>query len=392
MHKGLFALALGGLCIGVTEFVTMGILPDLAYALHISIPHAGYLIAAYAFGVVVGAPTIVIFVNRYSQRNILIILMAAIAIFNLCTAISSNYYIILLTRFLSGLPHGAFFGIGAVVASKLGAANKKTQSIAIMFAGLTAAIMLCAPIGTFIGHHYSWRYSYFIVVALALLTIYAIYRFIPQVPGNKSANIKQSLLFLTHINSWLIILIIAIGNGGLFAWLSYIAPMLIHITHINANNIVYFMILAGTGMFIGNILGGMVADRYSPAIAVGYTFIVMTLLLIMIFFTAKFFIATIIITFITGMVAFAVTAPLQILIMQSAGSSAESFASAISQACFNIGNALGASLGGIPLLYGLSYDTPELVGAGMTGCGILLILIFIAKNSHYFIRSQPIKP
>jgi DHA1 family arabinose polymer transporter-like MFS transporter len=380
MKKSLLALMFGGLGIGITEFVMMGLLPDLALNLKISIPQAGYLIAIYAMGVVIGAPLLILATGKYPPKKLLIFLMVLFTVFNASSAFAPDYHLLLLTRFLSGLPHGAFFGVGAVVASRIAEKGKESQAISIMFAGLTFANLAGVPLGTFIGHNYLWRYTFILIALVGIITIASLKAWLPVLKATESKNLKDELAFFSHIDSWLIILIIAIGTGGLFSWISYIAPLLTEVTHFNANLIPYIMALAGLGMVVGNIMGGKLADKYSPVNAVMVLLFVMTVSLVVIHFTAQYKILSLIMTFVTGATSFAIVSPIQMLMINSSKGS-EMLASSISQACFNIGNALGAFLGGLPIVFGFAYNTPELVGATMTCLGAMIVGLLIIKTS-----------
>lgn len=225
MKKSLIALSLGGLTIGITEFVMMGLLPDIASDMKVSIPVAGYLISAYALGVVIGAPLLVIAGRNYAPKKMLLILALMLAVFNALSIIAPNYNVLFASRFLSGLPHGAFFGVGAVVASRLADKGKEAQAISIMFAGLTIANLIGVPIGTYIGHHFIWRYTFVLIALVGLLTLLAIYFWMPNLEKGESVNMKTQLQFFKRTEAWLIIGITAIGFGGLFAWISYIAQI-----------------------------------------------------------------------------------------------------------------------------------------------------------------------
>ena len=382
MNKGLFALMLGGLGIGITEFVMMGLLPDLSSNLSISIPDAGHLIAAYAIGVVIGAPLLILCTSKFPPKKLLLFLMMIFTIFNASSAIVSNYHLLILTRFLSGLPHGAFFGVGAVVASRIAIKGKEAQAISIMFAGLTIANLVGVPLGTYIGHNYSWRYTFILIAVVGILTILALHLWMPKLESTKNIKIKNELSFFYSINSWLIILIISIGTGGLFSWISYIAPLLTNVTHFSSNSIPYIMALAGLGMVIGNIFGGKLADKYSPQRATGLLLVVMTISLILIHFTAQYKLLTLVMTFVTGAISFALVSPIQMLMIDSSKDSSEMLASSVSQACFNIGNALGAFFGGLPIVFGFNYNYPELVGATMTFIGTLIVAALVIKSSR----------
>ena len=378
MNKKIVSLTLGGLGIGITEFVIMGLLPDIASSLHVSIPQAGHFIAAYALGVVVGAPLLVAFSGKIPPKKLLMLLMVMFTVFNLSSAFATNYYALILTRFLSGLPHGAFFGVGAVVASRIAEKGKESQAISQMFAGLTLANLLGVPIGTYIGHNFSWHYTFILIGIVGIITIFSIKAWLPELEQKEARSIKSEFSYLKHLNSWLIIAIIAIGTGGLFCWISYIAPLFIHVTNFEANDVSYLMAFAGLGMFVGNFFGGKLADKFRPVPATLLVFIGMMLSLILVHFTAEYKIATVIMTFITGMMAFACIAPIQILVITSAKNS-EMLAAAVSQASFNMANALGAFLGGLPLIYGFGYTSPEFVGVGMVFIGVLLTLLLMKR-------------
>jgi len=387
MKKSLYALTLGGLGIGITEFVMMGLLPDIAKDLSITIPQAGHLISAYALGVVIGAPLLVAMAGKYPPRNILIFLMVIFTVFNGLSAFAPGYTSLFISRLLAGLPHGAFFGVGSVVASRLAVKGKEAQAISVMFAGLTLANVAGVPLGTYIGHHYSWRYSFAIIVLVGLITIFALKYWMPNLPANKNSNIKNELKFFKSSESWLIVLMIAIGTGGLFAWISYIAPLMTEVSGFSANSITYILILAGLGMMLGNFIGGKLADTFSPAKASLYLLLTMTVSLVIVHYVSYNPILSLIMTFVTGAVAFALASPIQMLMINTAKGS-EMLGAAVSQASFNIGNALGAFFGGLPLAAGYDYTSPQWVGALMALIGAFIAWIIITKNKSKKIALQ----
>ena len=389
MKKSLISLSLGGLTIGITEFVMMGILPDVASDLKVSIPIAGYLISAYALGVVIGAPLLVIIARNYPPKKTLLILAAMLAFFNSLSIIVPNYAFFILTRLLSGLPHGAFFGVGAVVASRLAEKGKEAQAISIMFAGLTIANLIGVPIGTYIGHHLSWRYTFILIGFFGILTFISLYFWMPNLSSNDRVSMKKQMQLFKKIEAWLVILITAIGVGGLFCWISYIAPLLTDISGFNAADVPYIMILAGAGMVVGNIIGGKLADTFLPEITLITLFLLMALDLAMVFLFSYNQYVSLFLVFSTGCVSFTFIASIQMLMIQIAVG-AEMIASAAIQASFNIGNALGAFLGGLPLIAGFSYASPNLVGIGMSLMGVVFTVILVQRR-RTLLKLQTIK-
>jgi DHA1 family arabinose polymer transporter-like MFS transporter len=382
MKKSLLTLTLGGLGIGITEFVMMGLLPDIAKDLSITIPQAGHLISAYALGVVIGAPLLIVIAGSYPPKKILIALMIMFTAFNALSAFAPGYHTLFIARLLAGLPHGAFFGVGSVVASKIAEKGKEAQAVSLMFAGLTIANIAGVPLGTYIGHHFLWRYTFVIVVIVGLITLFSLKAWLPALPATKDRNLKQELEFFKRPEAWLIILMIAIGTGGLFSWYSYIAPLLTEVSAFSADSITYILVLAGLGMFVGNLVGGKLADRFSPANACIVLLLIMAVTLVIVHYISGNQVLSLVMTFITGAVAFALASPIQMLMINTAKGS-EMLAASVSQASFNIGNALGAFLGGLPLAAGYDYTSPVFVGTlmALTGAGFAWMLIIRNKKT-----------
>lgn len=378
MTKQLFPLALGGLAIGTTEFVIMGLLPDIANSIDVSIPIAGHLISAYALGVVIGAPILVALSAKFPPKYILISLMILFTIFNAFSIIAPDYNTLLISRFLSGLPHGAFFGVATVVASKLAKEGKAAQAIASIFTGLTLANLIMVPFVTFLGHNFHWRYAFGIVSFLGLLTILFLYLYLPHLKALRSVTFKEELIFFKTIKAWHILAIVSVGFGGLFAWFSYIAPLLINISGFDIDNVSYLMVVAGAGMVVGNIFGGYLADKTNPVKASILLLSLMVISLILVFFFSENKIISIILTFICGALAMSIGSPINMIMLKSAKHS-EMLAAAFIHAAFNVANSLGAFFGGIPLLFGLAFNYPSLVGAGMALIGVILCLMFYKR-------------
>ena len=357
----------------------MGLLPDIAADFGISIPEAGYMISAYALGVVIGAPLLVVASRRFAPKKVLWTLMVIFTVFNACSAFAPSSMTLLLARLLAGLPHGAFFGVGSVVASRLAEKGKEAQAISFMFAGLTIANLLTVPLGTYIGHHYSWRYTFGLIALIGLVTLLLIQLWLPALPANKEGNVRAELGFFKSKEAWLILLITAIGTGGLFAWISYIAPLMTEVSGFEADQVPYILILAGAGMVVGNLAGGRLADKIRPVIACLVLLLCMAFVLLMIYFSSENQVMSLLLTFLAGGLSLAIAAPIQILMINTARG-AEMLGAAATQAAFNIGNALGAFLGGIPIAMGYGYTSPELVGVLMASGGACFALLLIKRQ------------
>lgn len=376
MKKSLIALAIGGFGIGMTEFVIMGILPDVAAALDISIPKAGHFIAAYALGVVVGAPILTGIGGKYPAHKVLLLLMLWFTVFNTLSAFANDYWTLLTARFFSGLQHGAFFGIGAVVAGSLAKEGKAAQAIAVMFSGLTFANVLGVPLGTYLGHHFSWKIAFLIVGFIGILAMLSIYFWMPALPKSSKNGILKDLGLLKRKEPWLVILLTTIGTGGFFAWYSYIAPLIIEVAGFKETHVGYILVLAGVGMTVGNVLGAKVADRISPIRAVIFFLCLMVVALIANAMLAESKVALLLMTFIIGALAFSIASPVQ-MTMIKASKGSEMLGSSLNQSAFNMGNALGAYLGGVPIALGYGFASADLVGAAMALSGILIALYIV---------------
>lgn len=379
MKKGLIALAFGGLAIGMTEFTMMGILPDIAKDLSVSIPKAAHLIALYALGVVVGAPTLVLLSSKYPPKTVLMAFMVMFIIFNGLFSIAPNFLTLEISRFAAGLPHGAFFGVGSVVATNLAAKGKEAQAIATMFTGMTIANLVGVPLGTYVGHHFSWRLTYGIISLLGLITFLALLFWLPKIHTRNKQNLVAQLGYFKKWYAWLLIAVISIGTGGLFAWISYIAPLVTEVSGVPEGKVPFIMVLVGLGMFFGNLLGGKLADTFNPTKATILCFSSMAICLVVVHFTSHLNFMAYVMAFVTGMVSFTVGSPIQLMLIQSA-KGAETMAASAGQASFNLGNTLGAYFGGLPITYGLAYDTPVLVGCGMAIMGVILTVTYLKSQ------------
>jgi DHA1 family arabinose polymer transporter-like MFS transporter len=376
MKKSLLALAIGGFGIGMTEFVIMGILPDVALALDISIPQAGHFISAYALGVVVGAPILTGLGGKYPAHKVLLLLMLWFTIFNTASALANDYWTLLVARFLSGLQHGAFFGIGAVVAGTLAKKGKEAQAIAVMFSGLTFANVLGVPLGTYLGHNFSWKLAFLIVGVIGVLAMLSIYFWMPELPKASKRGILKDFGLLKRTEPWLVIILTTIGTGGFFAWYSYIAPLITDVAGFQENHVGYILVLAGVGMTVGNVIGAKVADRVSPIKAVIFFLILMVIALVVNTMVAENKTALLIMTFIIGALAFSLASPIQMTMIRSAKGS-EMLGSSLNQSAFNMGNASGAYLAGLPIAMGYGFTSADLVGAAMAAMGIIVAVSIV---------------
>ena len=380
MKKSLLALALGGLGIGITEFSMMGMLPDVAQSLQVSIPEAGYLITAYALGVVIGAPLLVVVMNRFSPLKTLIILMGLFTLFNGLSVVAPNYGLLLVSRFISGLPHGAFFGVGSVIASRLADPGKEAQAVATMYSGLTVANLFGVPLGTYIGHHFSWRYTFLLIVIVGILTMLALKLWMPKMKAAPKNNPWKDFGIFRNVNVWFMVLLFSVAPGALFAWISYIAPLMTEVSGIADKYLPYIMVLAGLGMFVGNLIGGKLTDAFSSANVVVAVLVVQILCMLVIYGLSDNVWVSLVMTFLTGVTTFALVPSLTLLLLNSVKSDAEMLVASLGPACFNIANALGAFLGGAPINQGYGYTSPALVGAVMAALGIVISLCYIQRS------------
>lgn len=371
IDKRIIPLAIGGLGIGTTEFTVMGLLPDIAKTLEITIPQAGHLISAYAMGVVIGAPLLIGYSVKYPPKKVLIAFMILFTLFNGLSAIAPNYGTMLIIRFMSGLPHGAFFGVGTVVAARMAGKGKEAFYISMMFTGLTVANLMMVPLVTYIGHTFHWRLYFAIVALIGVFALLFLKLWLPAMEANQNTHFLEELKFLKKKQSWLVLAITAIGFGGLFTWLSYITPLMTGISGVESSQMAYVMVLAGAGMVVGNLAGGIISDKLGPEKTCALLIFLMMISLVGVFLLSEHQNIAFILTFMCGALSMSIAAPINIMMMKAAPKS-EMMAAAFMQAGFNIANAMGAFFGGIPLEYGLPFNYPSLVGVGMTFIGFVI--------------------
>ena len=375
MKKSLIALAFGTLGLGIAEFVMMGILPDVAKDLGISIPVAGHFISAYALGVCVGAPVLIL-ARKHPLKHILLALVTLMMVGNTCAALAPNYWVLLLARFISGLPHGAYFGVTSIVAEKLADKGKGSEAVSIMIAGMTIANLFGVPLGTSLSNSISWRVTFLLVGCWGVIILYYIWRWVPHVEGLKDTGFKGQFRFLKTPAPWLILGATALGNGGVFCWYSYINPLLTEVSGFTAESITALMVLAGFGMVVGNLVSGRLSDRYTPG-KVGTTVQAMIcIVLLLIFFLSPYPWLSALLMCLCTAGLFAVSSPEQVLIIRVA-KGGEMLGAACVQVAFNLGNAIGAYVGGLAISGGYRY--PALAGVPFAMLGFILFLTFYKK-------------
>ena len=375
MKKSLIALAFGTLGLGIAEFVMMGILPDVAKDLGISIPTAGHFISAYALGVCVGAPVLTL-ARKYPLKHILLVLVTLIMIGNICAAMAPNYWVLLIARFISGLPHGAYFGVGSIVAERLADKGKGSEAVSIMIAGMTIANLFGVPLGTSLSTMLSWRVTFLLVGIWGIVILYYIWRWVPHVEGLEDTGFKGQFRFLRTPAPWLILGATALGNGGVFCWYSYINPMLTNVSGFSVESITPLMILAGFGMVMGNLISGRLSDRYTPGKVGTAAQALICIMFLLIFFLSPYKWAAALLMCLCTAGLFAVSSPEQILIIR-VSKGGEMLGAACVQVAFNLGNAIGAYAGGLAVNEGYRY--PALTGVPFALIGFTLFLIFYKK-------------
>lgn len=375
MKKSLIALAFGTLGLGIAEFTMMGILPYVARDLNISIPVAGHFISAYALGVCAGAPMLIV-ARKRPLKHILLVLMALMLVGNLGAAMAPDYWLLLAARFISGLPHGAYFGVASIVAGKLADEGKSSEAVSIMIAGMTVANLFGVPLGTSLSHMLSWRVTFLLVGCWGLIVLYYIWRWVPVIEGLKDTGFKGQFRFLKTPAPWLILGATALGNGGVFCWYSYITPLLTNVSGFSAESVTALMVLAGFGMVVGNLVSGRLSDRYTPGKVGTVVQGMICILLLMIFFLSPNPWCSAILMALCTAGLFAVSSPEQVLIIRVTPGG-EMLGGACVQIAFNLGNAIGAYVGGLALSGGYRY--PALAGVPFALVGFVLFAIFYKK-------------
>ncbi|MET9731779.1 MFS transporter [Streptomyces sp. NPDC006458] len=376
MPLALVALAIGAFGIGTTEFVIMGLLPEVAGDFGVSIPTAGFLVTGYALGVMFGAPLMTVLGTKVSRKRMLMVLMGLFIVGNLLSAVAPAFSVMLIGRVVASLAHGAFFGIGAVVAAELVAPDKKAGAIAMMFTGLTVANVVGVPLGTLVGQSLGWRVTFAIVAALGVVGLLGIARLVPDMPKPEGVRLRHEVAAFKNVQVLLAMAMTVLGFGGVFAAITYIVPMMTHVAGFAEGSVTWLLVLFGLGMVVGNLVGGRFADRaLMPMLYASLAGLAVVLALFTL--TAHDKILSAVSIALIGALGFATVPPLQKRVLDQAHR-APTLASAMNIGAFNLGNALSAWLGGMVIAAGLGYTAPNWVGAVLAAAALVLALLSAA--------------
>jgi DHA1 family inner membrane transport protein len=388
VRLALLSLALGGFGIGLTEFVAMGLLPNLAADLLPSmwsasqeqaLAQAGWLVSAYALGVVVGAPTIAALAARFPRKQLLLACIALFTLGTVASALAPTFELVLVSRFLAALPHGAYFGIAALVAASLMGPGKRGQGVALVLSGLTIANVVGVPAITFLGQQAGWRVAYLAVAVVFALTFIAVLLAVPLQGGDATATMRRELRAFSRPQVWFALLIGSLGFGGFFAVYTYISPVATEVASLDVSFVPVVLIVVGLGMTIGNFIGGRAADR-NIMVTLFVCFGAFAVSLAGLALTAQWTVGLLFFVFMVGAAAAALSPAIQTRLMDVAGDS-QTLAAALNHSALNIGNSLGAYLGGVTIAAGLGYLSPTWVGLLLCvpGVGLAVISVLVQR-------------
>lgn len=384
----IIALGMGGFGIGVTEFAIMGLLQEATADLDITIPQGGHLITAYALGVVVGAPIITILCARMRRKNLVVVLAGVIALGSVASFFAPGYYSMGFTRFLTGLPHGAYFGVAALLATSLVSPARRSQALAWVMLGLSVANVIGVPAVTWLGQAVGWRSMFLVVAGVAALTVLLVVLLVPGVPAPVDASKRRELAGFKSLGLWLAMLTGIVGFGGFFAVYSYISPILTDVSHLPIGVVPLALALYGVGMVCGGLLGGRLAD-WSLAGSIYLALAVIVIMQVLFYFLSPFIVPAMILIFALGVAGSMLVPSLQTLMIDSSPR-APSLASSLTHSAFNVANALGAFLGGVVIAQGMGLRAPALVGAGLAAAGLVVaVFAVIAVNNPGRLRRRP---
>lgn len=377
MPLALLVLALSAFAIGTTEFVIMGLLPDVAHSLSVSIPDAGWLISVYALGVAIGAPIMAVLTASLPRKRALLLLMAIFVVGNMLCAIAFDYGFLMVARVVTALCHGAFFGIGSVVAASLVPENRKASAVALMFTGLTLANVLGVPLGTALGQLAGWRVPFWGVAVLGVLSLIGLWRVLPSGHDQEKADLRSEIRQLGNAGIWAALTTTMLFSAAVFALFTYVAPLLEDVTQISPRAVTWTLFLIGVGLTVGNYLGGRLADWRLGAALTGI-FIALALSSGLLRWTSPGLLPVEINLFVWAAIAFAAVAGLQINVMIF-GKAAPNLIATLNIGAFNVGNALGAWVGGLVISHGFGLQSVPLAAAGLA-----LGAVVAMRSSLYF--------
>lgn len=369
----IIALALGGFGIGTTEFVAMGLIQEIAAGVGVSVPQAGHAISAYALGVVVGAPLIAVLSAKMPRKGLLLLLMLFFSVGNFATAFAADFHALVLSRFIAGLPHGAYFGVAALVAAALAGPERRAKAVSYVMLGLTVATVIGVPFATWLGQYWGWRSGFEFAAFIGVLTIAAIWLALPKIAAPANASMRSELSGIKRPQMWLTLGIAAIGFGGMFSVYTYISPILTDYTGVNIRYVPIALSVWGFGMLCGGLIGGWLADRGMKKAMYRIIFAIIIAFSIAPFMVGNIYTA-VLAFFLLGASAMALGPVLQTRLMDVAGE-AQTLAASLNHSAFNIANAQGAWLGGLVISAGLGWTAPIWTGVAL-GFGGLIILMW----------------
>ena len=371
MNKGLYALAIGTFALGIAEFGMMGVLGEVASGVGVSISEAGHLISAYSLGVAVGAPMLIV-LRRMPLKRLMLLLSAVIFIGNLGVALSPGYVTLLCARFVSGLPHGAFFGAGAIVCARLAEKGHGAQAVAVLVGGMTIANLFGVPSATVVCNLFGWRVALGIVATVGLLSLVCIRVWLPYLAPLPDSGIKGQFRFLRNAAPWLIYGGVFFGQASVYCWFSYIEPIMTRVTGFSTPSMSWVMVIAGAGMVVGNMLSGKLADRYKASVVTGCISAALVFVMAAVYLCVSMKVPSLILMFIATAGLFGIGGPLQYIIVRFA-KGGEMLGGAGIQIAFNVSNAMSAALGGLAIQHGFGLASPALVGIPFAAVGAVML-------------------
>ena len=377
--KGLLALALGTFALGIAEFSMMGVLGDVARSLNISITEAGHMITAYATGVCVGAPALLV-VRRFPLRKLMIILAGMIVAGNLAASLAPGYWTLLCARFVSGLPHGAFFGVGSIVAQRLVSPGKGAEAVAAMVGGMTVANLFGVPGSTFVSNELSWRYAFAFVALMGGVTVFGLRAWVPSLEPLPDKGMKGQFGFLRTAAPWLIFGATFFGQGSVYCWYSYVEPIMTGVTGFATSSMTWIMVLAGAGMVFGNFTAGRFADKWGASRTAAWIAGSVIVILPLIYLGVHIKWASLILMFLATAALFGIGGPMQYLIVRYS-KGGEMLGGAGIQIAFNVSNAIASLLGGYVIHRGMGLAAPALVGIPMAVVATVILIILCRRTA-----------